>query len=61
MFMSLVDYIRAYLNLTDFEVNGRYVVEIYDDGHGREVRVELWDREPQVVHRPDLESVYKEK
>lgn len=59
-FNGLVNYVRTNMNLIDFEVNGRYVKETFDDGFGREVRVDVWDNEPQVVYRPGLAPVYRD-
>lgn len=59
MFESLVDYVRTNMNLVDFEVHGRYVIERFDDGQGREVQVDVFDCQPQVVHRPGLPPVYR--
>lgn len=59
MFMSLVNYVRTHMNLVDFQVYGRYVIETFDDGAGNEVRLEVFDHDPQVVRRPRLEPVYR--
>lgn len=60
MFDDLVNYVRTNMNLVDFEVNGRYVKETFDDGQGQTVLVDVWDNEAQVVHRPNLEPVYRD-
>lgn len=58
MFGNLVDYVRTNMNLVDFEVHGRYAVEAFDDGLGGLVRLEVFDGQPQVIHRPGLLPVY---
>lgn len=59
MFASLVDYVRTNMNLVEFEVHGRYVKELFDDNQGGCVAIEVFDYEPQVVHRPGLPPVYR--
>lgn len=59
MFSDLVDYVRTYMNLVDYEVYGRYVVETYDDGYGRPVVIDVWDCVPVLVKRPGLVPVYR--
>ena len=59
MFADLVDYVRTNFNLVDFEVHGRYARELFDDNQGGCVVIDVWDREPQVVHRPGLGPVYR--
>lgn len=61
MFEDLVNYVRTAMNLVAFDVFGRYVVETYDNGHGGEVVIDLWDREAQVVYRPGMTPIYREK
>jgi hypothetical protein len=59
VFEGAVRYVRTYLNMVDFQVHGRYVLELFEDALGRPVRIEIFDLVPQVIYRPEG-AIYRE-
>lgn len=58
-FEALWAYVATYLNLVEVDGCGRYQVAWYGNDDGNGVMVELFDGEPQVIHRDGMEPVYR--